>query len=109
MEKKIRKFFEQYILSLHRKASANGKPYLDMGFHQSQDSYFSEPVHPEFLFLNNITFESPAKLTEYLTEFWKGEPQLQKLVPDLVKLAFELKEEEKEQSAELSPFVYAMF
>ena len=109
MEKRIKKFFEQYILALHRQTSGNARQFLDMSFRQSRGSYFCEPQHPDLLFLNNIPFESPAKLSEYLIEFWKNEPQLQKMVPDLVKLAFELKEEEKEQSAELSPFVYAMF
>lgn len=109
MEKQIRDFFNNHILPLNKQAAATEMHYLDASVDKSCSSYFLEPTHPAYLFLNTIPFDSPEKLERYLGEFWKDEPGIQKLVPDLVRLAFELKEEHKEQSAELSPFIYAMF
>lgn len=109
MHSQIRKFFDKHIARLHTEHAAGNLPTLDLRFGSPADSYFTEPLHAGQLYLTNIPFDNAGALQIYLEDFWKDEPRLLQLVPDLVKLAFALKEENREQSAELSPFVYAMF
>ena len=109
MSNKIKEFFDRHVSPLHKHVEAGDSCYLDLEFDKAKDSYFTTPVYQQYLYLNNICFESEGELADYLNEFWKDQPALLKLIPDLTRLAFILKEEHKEQSAELSPFVYAMF
>ncbi len=109
MKNSIIDFFQQYILPLHEKSVAERKQYLNFEFQSSVESYFTAPEHPEYLFLTNIPVDNPNELERYLREFWKSDPELSDLVPDLVKVAYQLKMDNIEASTELSPFVYAMF
>ena len=109
MNNKIKDFFDKHISTLHKQVEAGECCYLDLEFDEANDSYFTTPVYPQYLYLNNISFESERELEDYLNEFWKDQPALLNLIPDLTSLVFILKAEHKEQSAELSPFVYAMF
>lgn len=105
----IREFFEKHILPLYKNIRRGEIVYLDDKFNTADNSYFSKPLHPEYLYLNTIPLQNKVGLSSYLKSFWKDEPALLNFIPDLVKLAFILKEENKEQSAELSPFLYVMF
>jgi len=109
MNAKIRDFFDKYISILHNQVETGERGYLDLEFDKAKDSYFTSPVYPQYLYLNNIPFESEQKLRDYLNELWKDQPALLNLIPDLTSLAIILKDEHKEHVAELSPFVYAMF
>ena len=105
----INEFFESYILPLHQKVKAGEVSYLNTEFRTGADSYFSAPKHPQFQYLSTISADNEVELTQYLQDFWKGQPELVNLVPELVSLALALKEENREQTAELSPFLYVMF
>jgi hypothetical protein len=105
----IRNFFETYILPLHLKVKEGKMIYLNEEFKSEQESYFSTPFHSNLHYLNTISIENELEINSYLQSFWKDEPELQKMVPDLVELALQLKEESQEQTAELSPFLYVMF
>src|SRR5688572_847361 len=109
MDYKIRKFFDKHIAPLHQPISANESCFLDLELDESKDSYFSLPLYPKYLYVNKIPFENESELEDYLKDFWKEQPAFSKLIPDLVTLAFILRKDLKEQSAELSPFVYEMF
>src|SRR5262245_17202859 len=106
MSNEITQFFDKHIRHLHKEVDRGEHRYLELEIDKERESYFSAPVHPEYLYLDNISFESEAKLEETLNQYWKDSPELLPLIPDLVRLAFKLKEENKEQSAELSPFIY---
>ena len=105
----IRDFFEKYILPLHARAEAGKASYLNQEFKTSETTYFQEVQFPQFLQLNNISLENEQELISYLNKFWEKEPDLLRLIPELATLAFTLKKENIEQSAELSPFLYVMF
>ena len=105
----IKVFFEAYILPLNKKIRNGELTFLDLNFDNNKESYFTSPAHPLYLYLSHISLENIEQLEAFLKDFWKNEPELLTMVPDLAKLAFKLKEENKEQSAELSPFVYTMF
>jgi hypothetical protein len=109
MNNKIKDFFDTHISPLPKRIESGEFSYLDLEFDKAKDSYFTSPVYPQYLYLNNISFESEQKLRDYLNELWKDQPALLNLIPDLLSLAIILKEEHKEHAAELSPFVYAMF
>lgn len=109
MSNKVKDFFDKHISALHKDVETGDCCYLDLEFDKAKDSYFTSPVYSQYLYLTNISFESEKKLEDYLNEFWKDQPALLSLIPDLTRLVFMLKDEHKEQSAELSPFVYAMF
>jgi hypothetical protein len=109
MNNRIKNFFDKHISILHKKGNAVESLFLNFEFGSAKESYFIAPAYPQYLYLNTICFETAEKLEEYLNEFWKDQPALLNLIPDLVELAFSLKAEHKEQSAELSPFVYEMF
>lgn len=105
----IKEFFESYILPLHQKVKAGEVNYLVDGFRTNEDSYFAAPQHAQYHYLSTIPTDNEDELVAYLQNFWKGNPELQNLAPELVELAFSLKEEAREQTAELSPFLYVMF
>lgn len=105
----IKTFFENYILPLHQKIKTGEVKYLNDDYRTDADSYFTQPQHAQYHYLNTIASEDEASLTAYLQDFWKNDPALQPMIPDLVKLALALKEENREQTAELSPFLYVMF
>jgi len=109
MNTKIREFFDKHISILHNQVKEGACCYLDLEFDKAKDSYFTVPVYPQYLSLNNMSFESEQKLRDYLTDLWKDQPEFLILIPDLTRLAIILKEGHKEDVAELSPFVYAMF
>lgn len=109
MNNEIRAFFERRILPLHQQAVAEGKDGLDRACTSAAPSYFGELKHADKLYLNTVPIGNETELEAYLRDFWKAEPSLLELVPEFAQLAFRLKEENREQSAELSPFVYAMF
>jgi hypothetical protein len=106
---KTKEFFEKHILPLYLNNKAGEILCLDKKFNINVDSYFSSPRHPECQYLSTIPLEDEAELKSYLQTFWKDEPALLNLIPDLVKLAFTLKLENKEQVSELSPLIYVMY
>lgn len=105
----IKIFFEEYILPLNQKIQTGELTFFEQGFDKSKDSYYALPMHPSYLYLSNISLENKEELESYLKEFWKNNPELLSMISDLTKLAFKLKEENQEQSADLSPFMYAMY
>ena len=105
MNKKIRTFFDRHIVKMH---SSNANNSLGAGISAKAPSYFEAPKRPDYIYLNQISFDK-AGLEQHLADLWRDEPELLKAIPDLVKLAFTLKEENIQQSEELAPFLYAMF
>ena len=105
----IKEFFESYILPLHQRVKAGEVKYLSDAFRSNEASYFSAPQHAQYHYLSTIPTDNEEALVAYLQAFWKGSPELQSLAPELVELAFAIKEENREQTAELSPFLYVMF
>jgi hypothetical protein len=95
-------------MPLHELAKTEKHLGLDIAPDKNKDTYFSSPLHPEYLYPNNISFQK-ENLEQHLASLWRDQPDLLKTIPDLLNLAFELKEEHQEQSADLSPFVYVMF
>ncbi|HET7229095.1 MAG TPA: hypothetical protein VFJ16_03800 [Longimicrobium sp.] len=51
----------------------------------------------------------PGEVAGRLREMWAEHPELLALVDPLLELAAELGDQSDEQSAEISPFVYAMY
>ncbi len=105
----IKVFFEENVLPLNKKIQNGELIFLDQDFGDIKESYFSLPAHPLYLYLSNISLENKDELEAYLKDFSKNDPEFLSMVPDLITLAFTLKEENKEQSADISPFVYTMF
>ena len=83
--------------------------YLDLAFNQDRQSYFTSPQYPRHMYISSVPIENERELADYLNQLWREDPKLLDLIPDLVQLAFVLKEQYREQTAELSPFIYAMF
>ena len=105
----IKKFYNKHILTLSKKAEQNSSLKLEMDLKKDAKSYFTAPLHADYLYPNNLSLSTKENLEKHLSELWENEPEMQKIIPDLAELAFQLKEEQQEQTAELSPFVYAMF
>ena len=106
---KIKDFFVHHIAALHKNIKGQTSCYLDLGFNQDKQSYFTSPQYPQHMYLSSLPIENETELAGYLNELWREDPNLLDLIPDLIRLAFILKEQYREQTAELSPFVYAMF
>lgn len=105
MNNDIRTFFEHAVLPLHD----GHKLGLNTAFRTSAQSYFVSPQRPDCLYLNTIPTDNETELENYLKEFWKATPELHGIIPELVRMAFQLREDSSEQTTDLSPFVYAMF
>jgi len=106
---KIKDFFVHHIAALRKNIRGQTSCYLDLGFNQERQSYFTSPRYPQHMYLSSLPIENERELTDFLNELWREDPKLLDLIPDLVQLAFNLKEQYREQTAELSPFIYAMF
>ena len=109
MNSLIKDFFDKHIVQLYQKPGNEEIKFLDMDIDESKESYFTTPLHPEFHNLKTIEVNTEIEMRTYLSEFWKDRPELQVMIPDLVKLAMHLKGSSKEEQTELSPFVYAMY
>ena len=106
---RIKDFFVYHISALHKNMKGQTSCYLDLGFKQDKQSYFTSPLYPQHMNISSLPIESERQLADYLNELWREDPKLLDLIPDLIRLAFILKEQYREQTGELSPFVYAMF
>lgn len=109
MENLLRAFFEEHVLPLSKKVQNNELAYFNVDFDSKKESYFASPAHSEYLNFTNIPLDNKEGLERYLNEFWKNTPELLRMIPDLTNVAFELKQVNREQSTELSPFIYTMF
>ena len=105
----IKEFFEKHILSLYQNVKTGEITYLNDKFNTDEDSYFSKPLHPQYQYLSTIPLQNEVEFNLYLQTFWKDEPALLNIIHDLLKLAFTLKEGNKEQAAEVPPFLYVMY
>lgn len=106
MNKQLKAFFDKYIAAIQQSTDSNG--FMDISIDNDRESYFTEPLRPEYLYLNSISFDTEG-LRRQLNEMWKDDEALKKMIPDLIKLAFKMKENNIQQTEELSPFMYVMF
>ena len=102
------RLFDEVLAPLAARLREAGAVLADVAPRRAADSYF-EPVSR----FTRADFEivsggDPETLRLALLQQWKAEPSLHDLVEGLVRLAGEV-DVEREQSAEVSPFLYVMF
>ena len=103
-DKEINELFRKHILKMRE----NGKPYFREHAVVGIESYYQSPQHSGFTHFSFIDLGSEETLK---TEIVKclGEPEGLQVAGPMASLAFRLREVQKEQPSELSPFVYVMY
>lgn len=108
MNTEIRDLFQKYVL----KESASLKESKDP-FHIHADknltTYYESPRHLSQLSYELMDLDNEKDFTEHMTKIWKDSPSLLLMIPEMVKAALALKEQEKDQSADLDSFIYVMY
>jgi hypothetical protein len=104
IENKVENLFKDFILPLH----AQGEKYFGEETTDAE-TYFGQPKHPEFTYISTIPLQNEEVLVKYLKKVWKEEPFSAEFIEKLVAFAFELRELEREENTDISPFIYVMF
>lgn len=107
----IKKIFEKHILSAHYEIKKNGKEYFPLKGDMSYASYYEDPIHKEYAIFSQINTGGKEDISKYMNDIFisSGTPEFSALAQEIGRLATDLKQTEKEQSSELSPFVYVMY
>ncbi|MDX2045303.1 MAG: hypothetical protein SFU87_00865 [Chitinophagaceae bacterium] len=110
-DREIKDLFEKFIAKAHADVAAGRKKYFPAGKEAGAASYYEMPQHPDFAHYSFIDTGSQESFKAFLEKFWNGlgSPEFAAMAEPLSNLAFKLKDEQKEQSTELSPFVYVMY
>lgn len=101
----INNFINKHILSLQKESHS----YTNAKIDKTSDSYFEQPKREKDLYYRFLELIEEDKLEEMLNELWKDDKELLPIVKDLTKLAFHLKDQNVQQSDDISEFVYVMF
>jgi hypothetical protein len=104
MSDKVRELIESI---LH--VSQQGHSSLELLMSKDRESYFYEPLRPEYNKLDQIPFEDKDHLVTYLQSFWKDNEALLPFIPQIVDLAFQLKSQDENDQGDLSPYIYTLF
>lgn len=109
--KKIKRIFEECILPAHKGVVAEAKCYFPVDVSIDADSYYENPKHSDQVMFSFISTDSAQSITHTLKEIFdkSGSPEFDELAKQIGELAFEIKQTEKGQSTDLSPFVYVMY
>jgi hypothetical protein len=99
----------QDLINVILSVSQKGNTHLELHLSNDVDSYFSDPVRPEYSKLDQVPFEDKQLLIQYLQAFWNDSEELLQFIPGLADLAFQLKSLEANQESDLSPYIYTLF
>jgi hypothetical protein len=105
---RIRELFTKYILSESERLKSLPDPY---GIRCSGDveSYFEEPRHPHLVSHQLMDLDSEEEMVSRLSDMWRDSPNLLAMIPEMAKLALELRSGSEDQSADLDSFIYVMY
>jgi hypothetical protein len=104
MSDKVHELIENILHVLQQ-----GNSSLELLMSKDRESYFCEPLGPEYNKLDQIPFEDKDQLVMYLQSFWKDNEALLPLIPRIVDLAFQLKSQDEDDQGDLSPYIYTLF
>jgi hypothetical protein len=102
-ERELRRFFHERIVPAAEALRARGASFFALGPDTAQSSYWNERPRGE-----GYVFAIGDNLAGELHEMWRDHPELQALADDLAAMTRTLAER-REESAEVSSFIYAMF
>lgn len=108
MKDKVDRIFEEYVLRKHQVMKLENDP-LGITIDKNAESYFECPNYPDQLHFQIMALADRNELELELVKLWKQDPVLVSMVPELAKLADELRKENKQQSADLDSFIYVMY
>ena len=105
---RIRELFTKYILPESERLKSLPDPY---GIRCNADvqSYFEEPRHPQHVSHQLMDLDSEEELVSRLSDMWRDSPNLLAMIPEMAKLALELRTGSEDQSADLDSFIYVMY
>ena len=102
-DRELRRFFRERIMPAAEEARDRGTSFFALAPDHSQASYWIRRSPND-----GYVFELSEDLEEELQRIWKDCPELQALAGDLAAMARTMGER-REESAEVSSFIYAMF
>ena len=103
VDAQLRRFFRERIVPAAEAAHDRGTSFFALAPDPSQTSYWIRRSPTE-----GYIFELSEDLEQELQRIWKDSPELQALAADLGAMARTMGER-REESAEVSSFIYAMF
>lgn len=108
LKERIKGLFDGCIKSQSRHFAAKNDP-LKLNIDYSCSTYYESPRHLPQLNFQLMDLEDARELSKYLTELWEGEVELLQMIPEIIVIAFALKEEDRDSSSDLDSFIYAMY
>ncbi len=102
-ERDLRRFFQQRIVPAAESLRAREVSFFALGPDRSASSYWNTRARGE-----GYVFAIGDDLAGELHELWRGCAELQALADDLASMTRALAER-REESADVSSFIYAMF
>lgn len=102
-ERELRRFFHERIVPAAEALRARGVSFFALEPNRGQQSYWSMRPRGE-----GYVFEIGDDLGGQLHEMWRDHPELDALVDDLASMTRTMAER-REESADVSSFIYAMF
>jgi hypothetical protein len=108
IDDRIKKLFVDYIMPESERLKSLPDPY---GIRCSEDvqSYFEEPRHPKLVSHQLMDLDSEEEMVSRLSDMWRDSPNLLAMIPEMAKLALELRSGSEDQSADLDSFIYVMY
>jgi hypothetical protein len=97
------RFFRECLVPAAACVRARGARLLPDGPDRAASTYYVARAPDE-----EYVFDLSVPLADVLRSQWKDYPELAALADDLARLARDLRQQ-KEESGEVSPFIYAMF
>lgn len=102
-DREVRLFFQQRIMPAAEMLRQRGASFFALAPNRSARSYWNGRPHGE-----GYIFQIGDHLAGELHEMWRAHPELQELADDLAAMTRAMAEQ-REESADVSSFIYAMF
>jgi hypothetical protein len=102
-ERELQRFFYERIVPAALALRESGVEFFALGPDRTQRSYWRTRQHGE-----GYVFQIGDNVAAELHAMWREHPELQALASDLAEMVRE-SAEQREESADVSSFIYAMF
>ncbi|MGQ0715205.1 MAG: hypothetical protein ACT4PJ_16010 [Gemmatimonadaceae bacterium] len=102
-ERELERFFHERLVPAAEALRARGVRFFDLAPDRSQSSYWNRRPEGE-----GYIFQIGDDVAGELRELWRGHSELQALADELAAMTRALAER-REESADVSSFIYAMF
>ena len=101
----------ELVKKLYQQNTALEKEYFPTNIDNGAESYYESPKFPQYQYASFINTNDEISLKNYFADFFESTnlPEFSAKADLLAQLAFELKNIDSNESAELNPFIYTLY